>query len=346
MSQLAPFEPLIEFELLSKYMAARCAAWRSAGHLSWVMHASVQAGERSPLLAAEWAQNQTIGHRARIMRTLNLTSDEQTLEALEADLSPFSSVAINMSGSLEQSLERVVQTIGVDPVFVLLDPLRDGGVKLDSLARLLSRRGRQTEMLAHLDRDSLRELRETRTREHIDEVIGSSLWRSLCEDSSPERSLARVSALYRASLQRCGYAFAREIPLRGDCDQQAASRLVFASRSRLSVASMSDLVCRYRRAHDDPPKRDISELSARVYELGGRLGSASTDRLIQGLCPQLFGEFQNTDYRKAIRGLVQRGAIARSNHDGSDDAEALTFNGAPQMALFDSTPLLASAAGD
>jgi three-Cys-motif partner protein len=346
MSQPTPLEPLIEFDLLNKYMTARCAAWRHSGHLSWLLHASVQAGERSPLRAAEWAQNQTIGHRARILRTLNLAEDEQTLEDLERDLSPFSSVASNLSGSLESSLERVIQTIGVDPAFVLLDPLRDGGVCIESLARLLSRRGRQTELLVHLDNDSLEELRRSSTREHIDEVIGTSLWRTLCESTSPERSLTSVAALYRASLQRRGFSFAREIPPCRDSSWRNSSRVLFASRSRLSVALMSDLVCRYRRAHEDPPTRDIRELSDRIYELGGRLQSVSTDRLMQSLSPQLFGEFQNTDYRKAVRGLVQRGAIARSDHSGIDDEETLTFNGAPQMALFDGAALAANAAGD
>lgn len=346
MSQLAPLEPLIEFDLLNKYLAARCMAWRQSGHLSWLLHASARSGERSPLLAAEWAQNQMIGHGARIMRTLNLADDEQALEDFERDLSPFSSVASSLSGSLESSLERVIQMIGVDPAFVLLDPLRDGGVRIDSLTRLLSRRGRQTELLVHLDRDSLEELRQSHTQEHIDEVLGTSLWRTLCENTSPERSLTSVAALYRASLQRRGFSFAREISPCGNAVWRDGARLVFASRSRLSVALMSDLVCRYRHAHEDPPTRDIRELSDRIYELGGRLQNASTDRLMQTLSPQLFGEFQSTDYRKAVRGLVQRGAIARSDHSGIDDEETLTFNGAPQMALFDSTALSASATGD
>jgi three-Cys-motif partner protein len=343
MSQLAPLEPLIEFDLLSKYMGARCTAWRRAGRLSWLLHASVREGERSPLLAAEWAQNQAVGHRARILRTLNLADDEQALEALERDLEPYSAVNANLSGSLEHSLERVIQTIGVDPAFVLLDPLRDGGVRVDSLARLLSRRGRQTELFVHLDRDSLQELRDELPPEHIDQVIGTSLWRKLCEDASPEMSLTRVAALYRASLQRHGYAFARPVALCGSA-QQGGAHFVFATRSRFSMTLMSDLVCRYRRANDDPPTRDIRELSDRIYELGGKLQSASTQRILEGLCPQLFGEFQSTDYRKAIRGLVQRDAIARTDSNGIEDEEVLLFNGAPQMALFDSSALFAGAA--
>ena len=343
MSQLAQFEPLIEFDLLSKYIGPRSAAWRAEGHLPWLLNASVIAGSRSPKLAAEWAQNQKIGHRAEIIRTLNLASDTEAQLELEHDLAAYDSVASNLSGSLEGSIDQVISTLGVDPAFVLVSPFQNSGVRTDLLARLLSRRGRKTELLARLDISSFEELRENLTSEQIDEIVGSSLWRKLWEDGAQSASFTRISVLYRTSLQRRGFTFAREIPLHTSAAEPASSYLIFASRSRLGVALMSDLVCRYRRAHCEPQK-DIKELYDQVYELGGRLESASTNRIVQGLSAELFGEFQITDYRRVLRELVRRELIDRADCNGIEDDEILAFNGTSQMALFDSQMLTATAA--
>ncbi|HEY7891160.1 MAG TPA: three-Cys-motif partner protein TcmP [Solirubrobacteraceae bacterium] len=340
MNELVALEPLIELDLMNRYIAPRTAVWRNEGHLPWLINASVATGDRAPAASAEWAQNQKIGHRAEILRTLNITGDEETFLHLHTELSPYATVTGTLSGSLESSLEQVMGEIEGEPVFVLLDPFAADGVRIDALQRLLSRRGRKTELLVSLDLHSFEEMCSNSAAEKIDEIIGSSLWRKLWDENGRWSSLTRVSVLYRAALQRRGYAFARQLPLHAPDDQRPTSQLVFASRSRLGVALMSDLACRYRRERTQAPARQIKELRDRIHELGGRLGGASTNRIVQGLSPDLFGEFQITEYRKAIRDLVNGGVIIREDASGINDDEILTFSGTSQMALFDSSTLL------
>lgn len=342
MSESVPLEPLVELDLMNRYVAERVATWRREGHLPWLLNASVRTGDRAPVLAAEWAQNQKIGHRAEILRTLNLASDENAFLGLLEDLEPYSTVTSTLSGSLESTLESVMSEIGVEPAIVLLDPFSGDGVSIDTLQRLHARRGRKAELLVNLDYRSFEQACRRHSPERIDEIVGSSLWRKLWDEAGRWSSLTRVSVLYRASLQRRGYTFARQIHLHFPAGEQPTSQLVFASRSRLAIALMSDLACRYQRERSDAPPRQIRELTDRIHELGGHLGGASTNRIVQALSPDLFGEFQITEYRKAIRDLARRGVIVRAESSGIDDDEILSFSGTSQMALFDSELLVAN----
>ncbi|HEY7932679.1 MAG TPA: hypothetical protein VID48_02550 [Solirubrobacteraceae bacterium] len=340
MSQDALLEPLSELDLLNKYLGVRSVLYAREGHPLWIVNCCGQGDTRSALRCASWVREQQENDPTQILRTLNLAVDEPTMTALERDLDPYQSEAVNVLGSLEQSLDRVLRTIGSSPAFVTLDPLIGGGVRIDSLARLISRRGRRTELLLRLDASSLEILFDTAPEERLDQLIGSSLWRRLWREGEQLANLTRISVLYRACLQRRGYSHARKIALRDQPLGAPQTQLLFATRSQSAVVLMSDLVCRYRRqeSEDAPPRPD--ELSDRVCRFGADLGTASTNQILRGLSGELFGQFTTQEYREAISRLLTRGTIVGPDRESLTDEDPLSFNSSTQMALFDTAAVL------
>jgi hypothetical protein len=345
MSQDALSQPLSELDLLDRYVGVRSAQFAREGHQLWIINGCAQGQIALASMCARWAHDRGDGQISPPARILNLASDEYTLQALEQALEPYQSVSVNVFGSLEQSLERVLRTVGPSPTFVMLDPLDCGGIRIDVLARLNSRRGAKTELLLTLAANSLGDLTAAFPPERLDRVIGSSLWRRLSRNDDDLSNLTRVAVLYRACLQRRGYAYARKIQLRTVDGAQPTCQLVFATRSQASLALMSHLVCGYQRACQQTVPR-LSELADRICRYGAQLGDASTNQIVRGLSGDLFGQFTAEEYRQTIRDLVTRGAILAADEQNLTDEQKLTFSASSQMALFDTeAPQHAASAG-
>jgi three-Cys-motif partner protein len=334
MSSEKRLEPLGELDLLRKYLSVRAFQWRHSGSYLWLINAPALINTSSPLACAKWAQSYKLDGRLTNARTLNLTCEDATFAALEHKLAPYSEVVVNMRGPLETLLDRSLPMLSSDPAFVMLNPLSEQGIAIDCLQRLVGRQNHNTDLLLNLEASSLERLIDELPHERIDAILGSSLWRKLWYDSNHPERLGQISVLYRASLQRSSYTYAREIALHRTPDQNACSRIVFATRSSAGLALMSDLVCRYHRKELENSPSDISELTTRIQNLGAELGSASPSHIVRTLSPELFGKFTITEYRKAIRGLATRGAIIRADSKRIKDDEPLTFNLTSQMALF------------
>jgi three-Cys-motif partner protein len=336
MGPQAQLDPLSELDFLRRYLSSRSQVFAREGHPFWIVNACAGGQTASAVSFARWIAALQEEDPTQTSRVLNLASDEPTMSALDRDLEPYQAQAVNVLGPLDAALDRVLRTIAAAPAFVVLDPFIGQGFRIDSLARLISRRGRRTELLLHLDCASLEKLTQDVSDERMDQIAGSSLWRRLWRAGEQQENLTRISVLYRACLQRRGYSHARKIVL---CEQpggHSQTQLVFATRSGPALVSMSDFVCRARRqiSEDAPPPAGW-ELSERIRRFGADLGSASTNRILAGLCGELFGQFTTEEYRQAIGDLLARGTAVGPDRDSVTDEDTLRFDSATQMALFD-----------
>ena len=332
MSQDAPREPLSELNFLDGYLRPRVQRLAHEGQRLWLVNCCWEGEITSALACARWADEQDDG----AVSTLNLAGDEQTMTTLEVQLRRDRSLNVNLPGCLEENSERLLERIGCSPAFVMLDPLRDAGTRIDTLARLNLRRPARTDLLLTLTAQGLRSLTSGSETEHIDRVIGSSLWRQWVPQGDEQSNLKRISVLYRACLQRSGYTYARTITPRESGEQQGVSQLVFASASRTALSLVSDLACAYLRADHSTPALD--ELSERVCRLGAQLQSASSGQIIAGMACELFGRFTSDECRQVIGELARRGTIVASDPDRISDGQTLMFGATSQMALFDADP--------
>jgi hypothetical protein len=330
-------EPLIELDLLKRYIAVRSFQLRKSEQRLWIVNACVKADDRAPRQCVQWSYSQRLPDETQPVLTLNLATDCETLMELERDLADFAAVMVNMQGTVDQMLDPLLARIGSDPAFVVVDPFFGTGVSIASLKRLAMRGQAQTDLLLAVDAQAFRTLYSQTHAERLDEVIGSSLWRSFWRDPSEAPGLHRASVLYRASLQRFGYVYARPIMLRKQHRRAPASHLLFATRSAPALALMSDVACRYQRRHlGASPQSQLSALSMRIHRLGARVRRISTTEILRNLCPEFFGQMTTAEYRRAIRQLIREGAIVQPASNPLDDEEKLSFNSIDQLALFDS----------
>lgn len=329
MSEDASQRPLSELNLFDGFLRPRARQIAREGQLLWIVNDCFEGEISAALTCTRWASKQPAG----TVRTLNLAGDEQTMELLQAKLASHQSVSVNLLGCLEQAPERLLETIGPSPALVMLDPLRDAGTRIETLARLNTRRIAKTELLLTLTATGLRQLIADGAPEHIDRVVGSSLWRRLSRQEDDLSNLTRISVLYRACLQRGGYAYARKIPLHGSGDRTGRSQLMFATHSRTALSLMSDLACAYLRGEQSTLAP--GELAERVCRLGAQLQSANTGQIIGGLACELFGGFTSDECRQVIADLARRGTIHASDPDRISDGQTLMFGATSQMALFD-----------
>ncbi|MGH2832030.1 MAG: hypothetical protein ACRDK2_04580 [Solirubrobacteraceae bacterium] len=332
MSEDAPQRPLSELNLFDGYLQPRARQFARAGQPLWIINDCFDGEITGALKCTRWASKQAGG----TVRTLNLAGDEQTMQALEAELAANQSISVNLLGCMEQASERLLETIGSSPALVMLDPLQGAGTRVETLARLNTRRMAKTELLLTLTAASLRRLISDGAPEHIDRVVGSSLWRRLSRQEDDLSNLTRISVLYRACLQRGGYTYARKIVLREPGDRPGRSQLVFVTHSRTALSLMSDLACAYLSGDQDTLAP--SELAERVCRLGAQLQSANSGQIIGGLACELFGRFTSGQCRQVIADLARRGTIHVPDPDCISDGQTLMFGATSQMALFDTDP--------
>jgi hypothetical protein len=312
-----------EFDLLRGYLQERSYQWRRGNDCLWVINASVKLGDSLPAACAAWAREQSSVDSLLEVRILNLAVDEAMFVALEKELARCGpGVVMSLQGTIEIHIQYVLRVIGIEPAFVVLNPFEGEGVNIVALQRLVTRRGRKSELLVRLDGASYGHLAESVPQRRFDTVLGRTLW----DEADRRNGHGHVAVLYRASLRRSGYPYVYEIPVFAGGDWPSKSRWLFATRSPAAVALMSELLCRREREQSGATEVDLSELRKAIERFGASIGHASTTQIVHSVSPELFGKFCKSEYRAAIRTLVEAGAIVRSSDMGIKDSEWLSFS--------------------
>jgi hypothetical protein len=245
-------------------------------------------------------------------------------------------VAISLPGTIEVQIQHVLRLIGVEPAFIACSPFAGEGVSIETLQRLITRKGRKSELLLRLDAGAYEELAGSVSQQRFDAVLGSALW----SEADRRAGLERAAVLYRACLRSCGYSYVYEIPVRGTGSRPPPVRWLFATRSPAGVTLMSELLCRRERERPDAGEADAGELGKAIERFGASVGHASTTQIIHAMSvsPELFGKFCKSEYRSAIGALVRAGAIVAPCEKAIKDSEWLSFRPRPHSPRQESGP--------
>jgi hypothetical protein len=286
--EVSPAVSSAEFDLLRGYLQGRSYQWRRGNRYLWIVNASVRLGDGLPAACAAWAHEQSFLDGDLEVRALNLAVDEAALRALEEDRARYASgLVMNLQGTIEVQIHHVLGVIGVEPAFVVLKSFAGEGVDIGTLERLVTRRGRRSELLLRLD-------------------------------AACNQDLA-------VSLRLGGYPYVYETSGFAGEDSPSQSRWFFATRSPAGVALMSEFVCRRARERSDATETDRSELRRAIERFGAGVGHASTTQIFQALSLERFGRFTRSECRAAVRALVSLGVIVAPSEGEIKDSEWLSF---------------------
>jgi hypothetical protein len=319
----------VEWILLRTYLEDRSDQWRRGSRCLWLINASASPGDRTALAYGRWAREQSLLEGVLEVRTINLAVDGVVLAGLEKDLARAGPpVAISLPGTIEVQIQHVLRLIGVEPAFIACSPFAGEGVSIETLQRLITRKGRKSELLLRLDAGAYEELAGSVSRQRFDAVLGSTLW----SEADRQAGLGRAGVLYSACLRSCGYSYVYEIPVRGTGERPPPVRWLFATRSPAAVTLMSELVCRRERERSNGGEADTGELGKAIERFGASVGHASTTQIIHAMSvsPELFGKFCKSEYRSAIGALVRAGAIVARSEKAIKDSEWLSFRPRPE----------------
>jgi hypothetical protein len=320
----------VEWILLRTYLEDRSEQWRRGSRCLWLINASASPGDGTALAYGRWAREQSLLEGVLEVRTINLAVDTGVLARLEKDLARAGPpVAISLPGTIEVQIQHVLRLIGVEPAFIACSPFAGEGVSIETLQRLITRKGRKSELLLRLDARAYEELAESVSRQRFDAVLGSALW----SEADRRAGLGRAAVLYSACLRSCGYSYVYEIPVRVIAERPPPPvRWLFATRSPAGVTLMSELLCRRERQRPGAGEADTGELGKAIERFGASLGHASTTQIIHAMSvsPELFGKFCKSEYRSAIGALVRAGSIVAPCEKAIKDSEWLSFRPRPE----------------
>lgn len=372
---------LHKLDLFAKYLAPLSYKWgsrigrgRKGWRHVWVVDAFAGAGayqpagggrvqDGSPLIAAKWAKRLAIERRYPVVKCLNVERDETCFAELERNLAPWKDVATCLGGTFAEQLDAILATVADDPVFFFLDPFGINGIEMDTVQRLIERRGK-TELLVHFsDRTFLRmagHLSETGERvsvsvkvaeaklARLDAVMGTKRWRLLWarRDVDTDAAMEGTVSLYLEQLRERGMTHAHQVRIRDRHSDKPSYRLVFCTRSAHGIDLMSDIACRYERGlaaeeaagaltlwHETEERQRLTDLRDRLYAAGLQRQTATREELVHELAPQLFGQHLRSEFARAVRELVETGLITRASSAGIEEREPLRFVEPPQGSL-------------
>jgi hypothetical protein len=327
----------VEWILLRTYLEDRSDQWRRGSRCLWLINASARPGDGTALAYGRWAREQSLLEGVLEVRTINLAVDGGVLARLEKDLVRGGPpVAISLPGTIEVQIQHVLRLIGVEPAFIACSPFAGEGVSIETLQRLITRKGRKSELLLRLDARAYEELAGSVSQQRFDAVLPSALW----SQADRQGGLQRAAVLYSACLRSCGYSYVYEIPVRVTGSQPPPVRWLFATRSPAGVTLMSELLCRRERERSDAGEADTGELGKAIERFGASIGHASTTQIIHAMSvsPELFGKFCKSEYRSAIGALVRAGAIVAPCEKAIKDSEWLSFRPRPHSPRQESRP--------
>jgi hypothetical protein len=327
----------VEWILLRTYLEDRSDQWRRGSRCLWLINASARPGERTALAYGRWAREQSLLEGVLEVRTINLAVDDGVLAGLEKDLVRHGPpVAISLPGTIEVQIQHVLRLIGVEPAFIACSPFAGEGVSIETLQRLITRKGRKSELLLRLDAGAYEELARSVSQQRFDAVLGSTL----CSQADRRAGPARAAVLYSACLRSCGYSYVYEIPVGVTGERPPPVRWLFATRSPAGVTLMSELLCRRERERPGAGEADTGELGKAIERFGASIGHASTTQIIHAMSvsPELFGKFCKSEYRAAIGALVRAGAIVAPCEKAIKDSEWLSFSPRPYSPRAGSEP--------
>jgi hypothetical protein len=232
------------------------------------------------------------------------------------------------------------------------------------LEQIIARGERRSELLIHFSEKSFRRMAghvqehgrsaigrkgATSKLDRLDRLMGTPLWRPRWEgDINTDDAMDATVELYLSQLRTRGIRYAHQIRMRNRYPDRSPYRLIFGTDSDHGVDVMSDRVARYEAelfAEWRPGQLDFftpneraaatARLADRIHWVGLRNGRSSRGEVRRALAPELFGEFNTTDYAKAIRQLVTDGRINRRDAIGIRDDEPLRYVEPAQQSLID-----------
>jgi len=106
----------------------------------------------SPLIAAELAVSPPQESRQGILQCINVEEDTETFRNLEKATAQYVKMkrVKNFLGNFQDRLPEIVAELGDNTAFFFIDPFGTGGVEVDTLRTIASRRGK-TERLVRYD---------------------------------------------------------------------------------------------------------------------------------------------------------------------------------------------------
>ena len=365
---------LAKLNLLGKYLVPWSRKLGAGWQQIWVVDGFAGAGaydseggpvDGSPRVAARWAARELETRGYALVKCVNVERERVWFDQLEDNTEQWRPhLVTNVHGEFATRLPQVLDIIKRDPTFFFLDPFGVRGIEMALLEQIIARGKRRSELLIHFSEKSFRRM-AGHAQEHgrsaigrkvaaskldrLDRLMGTPLWRPRWEgDINTDDAMDATVELYLSQLQTRGVLYAYQIRMRNRYPDRSPYRLIFCTDSDHGVDVMSDRVARYEAellAEWKPGQFDFftaneraaaaARLADRIHEVGLRNGRFSQGEVRRALAPELFGEFNATEYAKAIRQLVKEGRINRRDAVGIRDDEPLRFVEPAQQCLMD-----------
>lgn len=358
-----------KLEILGKYLVPLSRKILSAWPSLWVVDGFAGAGQYhsaaegeepqagSPLIAAQRAREYNAQQSKVAFKCINVEQNPEIFAELVENLSDYGDVARCLHGTFDAHLDTILRETKNGFAFFFLDPFGVRGIEMATVAKVLERPERTTELLIHFSDRSFNRMaghaveNDARTEvghnvaaskvATIDAVFGTDEWQPIANNTSlsAEAKTKASIELYCDQLRRRGLKYVYPIPMRDRHGARARYTLVYGTNSPHGVDLMSDIACRYDRDQHDQThegtllpafeqanrEADLGALLDDIHGAGLAAGFATPDELRFKLVPERFGLYLRKEYAAMIRKLVTEEKINRSTPTGIKDNERLEF---------------------